>query len=98
VLVDTHSGAGAYKSTLGPTVTQAQAGHKILKIGIQPGQETEVVTMTIECCSQERTYKRFYGLLAQRFAQVNKEYRVREPPLRYLVTPWAGRLALSTQQ
>jgi hypothetical protein len=30
---------------------------------------------------QERTYKRFYGLLAQRFAYVNKAYMVRGPEL-----------------
>lgn len=29
-----------------------QAGHKLLKIGIQEGQEIELVTMIIECCSQ----------------------------------------------
>jgi hypothetical protein len=29
-----------------------QAGHKLMKIGIQPGQEIEMVTMVIECCSQ----------------------------------------------
>ncbi|EFJ52814.1 hypothetical protein VOLCADRAFT_78840 [Volvox carteri f. nagariensis] len=51
-----------------------EAGHKLLKIGIQPGQEIELVTMIIECCSQERTFKRFYGLLAQRFCYLNRAY------------------------
>ncbi|GIL77926.1 hypothetical protein Vretimale_6540 [Volvox reticuliferus] len=51
-----------------------EAGHKLLKIGIQPGQEIELVTMIIECCSQERTFKRFYGLLAQRFCYLNRSY------------------------
>lgn len=32
--------------------TGAQAGHKLMKIVIQPGQEIEMVTMIIECCSQ----------------------------------------------
>lgn len=31
-----------------------EAGHKLMKIGIQPGQEIEMVTMIIECCSQVR--------------------------------------------
>ena len=26
--------------------------------------------MIIECCTQERTYLRFYGLLSQRFCQI----------------------------
>ncbi|PNG77561.1 Pre-mRNA-splicing factor CWC22, partial [Tetrabaena socialis] len=51
-----------------------EAGHKLLKIGIQPGQEIELVTMVIECCSQERTFKRFYGLLAQRFCYLTRAY------------------------
>ena len=57
-----------------------EAGHKLMKIGIKPGQEIEFVTMIIECCSQERTYKRFFGLLAQRFCYVNRAYQVRLPP------------------
>ncbi len=32
------------------------------------------MTMMIECCSQERTFKRFYGLLAQRFCYKTKTY------------------------
>ncbi|KXZ52169.1 hypothetical protein GPECTOR_10g798 [Gonium pectorale] len=51
-----------------------EAGHKLLKVGIQPGQEIELVTMIIECCSQERTFKRFYGLLAQRFCYLSRAY------------------------
>ena len=33
-----------------------EAGHKLVKIELAPGQEIEVVTMLIECCSQEKTY------------------------------------------
>lgn len=33
-----------------------EAGHKLMKIQLTPGQEIEVVTMLIECCSQEKTY------------------------------------------
>ena len=29
-----------------------QAGHKLMKIGVQPNQEIEMVTMVIECCAQ----------------------------------------------
>lgn len=31
--------------------------------------------MIIECCSQERTYLKFYGLLAQRFCNLNLVYQ-----------------------
>ena len=29
----------------------------------------------LECCSQERTYLRYYGLLGQRFCMINKVYQ-----------------------
>ncbi len=35
-----------------------EAGHKLMKIKLAQGQEIEVVTMLIECCSQEKTYIR----------------------------------------
>ena len=35
-----------------------EAGHKLMKIQLGQGQEIEVVTMLIECCSQEKTYIR----------------------------------------
>ena len=35
-----------------------EAGHKLLKIALADGQEVEVVTMLIECCSQEKTFLR----------------------------------------
>ena len=44
-----------------------EAGHKLMKMGLQPVQEPELVRMIIDCCSQERTFLRFYALLAQRF-------------------------------
>lgn len=33
-----------------------EAGHKLMKIGLKDGQEIELVSMLIECCSQERTF------------------------------------------
>ena len=35
-----------------------EAGHKLTKIPLAPGQEMEIVTMILECCSQEKTYIR----------------------------------------
>ncbi|KAF2606586.1 hypothetical protein F2Q68_00045310 [Brassica cretica] len=49
-----------------------EAGHKLLKIKLEPGQEMELCIMLLECCSQERTYLRYYGLLGQRFCMINK--------------------------
>ena len=47
--------------------------HKLLKLNIREGQEVELCNMIFECCTQERTYLRFYGLLAQRFCLLNPE-------------------------
>ncbi len=31
-------------------------------------------TVLADCCAQQRTYEKFFGLLAQRFCQLNKAY------------------------
>ncbi|XP_071942804.1 uncharacterized protein [Antedon mediterranea] len=51
-----------------------ECAHKLLKMEIKPGQEKEVCLMILDCCAQQRTYEKFYGLLAQRFCQLKKEY------------------------
>ena len=28
--------------------------------------------MIIECCSQERTYEKYYGLIGERFCKINR--------------------------
>lgn len=52
-----------------------ECAHKLMKIKLPPGQEMELCNMLIECCSQERTYMRYYGLLAQRFCFLDKAYQ-----------------------
>ncbi|KAJ2082900.1 pre-mRNA-splicing factor cwc22 [Coemansia sp. RSA 988] len=49
-----------------------EAAHKLLKIEIRPGEEQEMCNMVIECCSQERTYKTFFGLIGERLCRVNR--------------------------
>eukprot|EP00828_Plagiopyla_frontata_P029724 TRINITY_DN3852_c0_g1_i1.p3 TRINITY_DN3852_c0_g1~~TRINITY_DN3852_c0_g1_i1.p3 ORF type:complete len:211 (-),score=41.26 TRINITY_DN3852_c0_g1_i1:48-680(-) len=50
--------------------------HKLILMGIAENKhEDEVCNMFVECCLQERTYIRFYGLLAQRFSQLYDIYR-----------------------
>ncbi|KAF7121938.1 hypothetical protein CNMCM5793_009492 [Aspergillus hiratsukae] len=46
--------------------------HKLMKISLPPGLEPELPSMVIECCSQERTYSKFYGLIGERFAKINR--------------------------
>ncbi|KAJ5769795.1 uncharacterized protein N7511_001846 [Penicillium nucicola] len=46
--------------------------HKLMKINLPVGLEPELPSMIIECCSQERTYSKFYGLIGERFAKINR--------------------------
>ncbi|KKY28066.1 putative cell cycle control protein [Phaeomoniella chlamydospora] len=46
--------------------------HKLMKINLPSGQEQELPSMIIECCSQEKTYSKFYGLIGERFAKLNR--------------------------
>ena len=52
-----------------------ECANKMLKLKIRPGQEIEVAHMLIECCMHERSYLRFYGLLAERFSILNPMYK-----------------------
>jgi len=49
-----------------------EACHKLMKIQLPPGQEPELPSMIIECCSQEKTYSKFFGLVGERFAKLNR--------------------------
>ncbi|XP_030439723.1 uncharacterized protein LOC115661632 [Syzygium oleosum] len=61
--------------TIMSSVDFEEAGHKLLQIKLEAGQEMELCIMMLECCSQERTYLRYYGLLGQRFCMINKVYQ-----------------------
>jgi len=37
--------------------------------------QRELCNMIVECCSQERTYIKFYGLLGERFCFIAKAYQ-----------------------
>ncbi|KAH8100198.1 armadillo-type protein [Cristinia sonorae] len=49
-----------------------EAVHKLLKVQIKEGDEIELCNMVIECCSQERSYSTFYGLIGERFCKLNR--------------------------
>ena len=57
------------------SVEYEECAHKLLKLKIREGQEIELCNMIMECCMQERTYLRFYGLLAQRFCVLDERYQ-----------------------
>ncbi|KIK98840.1 hypothetical protein PAXRUDRAFT_823455 [Paxillus rubicundulus Ve08.2h10] len=49
-----------------------EAVHKLLKVELKEGEEVELINMIIECCSQERSYSNFYGLVGERFSKLNR--------------------------
>jgi pre-mRNA-splicing factor CWC22 len=46
--------------------------HKLMKIFLPTDKEPELPSMIIECCSQERTYSEFYGLIGERCSKLNR--------------------------
>ena len=58
--------------TIMSSVDFEEACHKLMKITLPAGQESELPSMIVECCSQEKTYSKFFGLLGERFAKLNR--------------------------
>ncbi|TEY46366.1 hypothetical protein BOTCAL_0315g00060 [Botryotinia calthae] len=58
--------------TIMSSIDPEECCHKLMKVALPPGQEPELPSMVIECCSQERTYSKFYGLIGERFAKINR--------------------------
>ncbi|CAM9626555.1 unnamed protein product, partial [Sphacelaria rigidula] len=52
-----------------------ECAHKLMKLDIQEGYEMELCNMMIECCSQERTWLPYYGLIAQRFCMLHRRWQ-----------------------
>ncbi|KAF2728535.1 MIF4G-domain-containing protein [Polyplosphaeria fusca] len=51
-----------------------EAVHKLLRITIPPELEKELTDMIIQCASQERTYEKFYGQIAERLCKLNRTW------------------------
>lgn len=52
-----------------------ECANKILKLKVTEAQTDIVATMFLECCIHESKYSRFFGLLAQRFCQLDELYK-----------------------
>lgn len=60
--------------TIMSSATFEECSHKLSKMDIPLGKEIELINMIIECCSQERTFLRYYGLIAARFCLMHKRW------------------------
>jgi pre-mRNA-splicing factor CWC22 len=61
--------------TIMSSATFEECTHKLAKIDIPIGKEEELINMLIECCSQERTFLRYYGLIGARFCLIHDRWR-----------------------
>jgi pre-mRNA-splicing factor CWC22 len=63
--------------TIMSSLSFEEGAHKLVKLmneNSNQHRQYELCSMIIECCSQERTYLRFYGLLARRFCSLSPVY------------------------
>ncbi|XP_054471582.1 pre-mRNA-splicing factor CWC22 homolog isoform X2 [Anoplopoma fimbria] len=51
-----------------------ECAHKLIKMEFPDSQTKELCNMILDCCAQQRTYEKFFGLLAGRFCLLKKEY------------------------
>lgn len=58
--------------TIMSSIDPEECCHKLMKVQLPAGLEPELPSMIIECCSQEKTYSKFYGLIGERFAKINR--------------------------
>lgn len=49
--------------------------HRLLKLNIPKDQISETCAMILDCCSMERTYQKFFSLVAERLCIIKKEYQ-----------------------
>ena len=61
--------------TIMSSATFEECTHKLAKMDIPPGRESELINMIIECCSQERTFLRYYGLVSGRFCLLHERWQ-----------------------
>ncbi|KAL9190757.1 hypothetical protein ACHAXT_000463 [Thalassiosira profunda] len=61
--------------TIMSSATFEECTHKLAKMDIPPGRENELINMIVECCSQERTFLRYYGLISGRFCLLHERWQ-----------------------
>lgn len=62
--------------TITNSIDFEECAHKLLKMALPEPQLEELCNMIVDCCSQERTFNRFYGYLAQRFCDIDEKFKL----------------------
>lgn len=58
--------------TIRSSVRHEEVVHKLLKSKINPELHDELCQMILDCCGQERTYEKIYGLVASKLCQIDR--------------------------
>lgn len=58
--------------TIHNSATPESCCHMLMKVSLPPGLEMELPSMIIETCAQRPTYEKFYGLVGERLAKINR--------------------------
>jgi pre-mRNA-splicing factor CWC22 len=78
IIDETETNLVALRRTIYLTIQSSldfqECAHKLLKMNIKKTQEIELCQMILDSCAQQRTFERFFGLLAQRFCQLRKDF------------------------
>ncbi|KAK8124819.1 uncharacterized protein PG998_000578 [Apiospora kogelbergensis] len=61
--------------TIMSSIDPEEGVHKLMRVNLPPGQEPELPSMIVECCSQEKTYTKYFGFLAERFSKINRMWQ-----------------------
>ncbi|XP_074027551.1 nucleolar MIF4G domain-containing protein 1 homolog [Leptinotarsa decemlineata] len=52
------------------------AFEKIVKLGLRNQQDREIINVLLHCCLQEKNYNPYYGVLAQKFCELDRKYQI----------------------
>lgn len=62
--------------TISNSINFEECAHKLIRMALPDDQLEEMTNMVVDCCSQERTFVKFYGLLAQRFCEIDEKFKM----------------------
>jgi pre-mRNA-splicing factor CWC22 len=61
--------------TIMSAVSFEECSHKLAKLNIPDNHVSELANMLVECCSNEKSFQRYYGLMGQRFCMMHRKYQ-----------------------
>ncbi|XP_058978837.1 male determiner protein Mdmd(Y) [Musca domestica] len=60
--------------TLNSCLDYEECAQKLMKMQLKTCQQNEFCQILLDCCAEQRTYEKFYGLLTHRICKMNKSF------------------------